>query len=194
MRTIVFVLMLMFTLTACAGKGDMTPEEAARIEAAETEGAAASDAAQDEAAADTGEGAAASPEATLDDDFSLDPIGEVKMMDGSTFPISKMERIGKYYIYISGKLNGRSSTVISLTRMNDLRKWLGFTFTDPKTFSIVTQAEKQLSFADSRVYIGSGSHDSYTFWTVNPNNFQEEKITVKKKDVHMIVFKPVDDN
>ncbi len=194
MRTIVFILMLMLTLTACAGKDNMTPEEAAQIEAAETEGAEAAEAAEDGAAADTGDDAAASPEATLADDFQLDPIGEVKMRDGTSYALARLEKLGPYFIYIAGKLNGRSSTVISLTRMSDLRRWPGIAFQTPNDFSIVTKEEKQLDFKDSRIYIGSSSHDTFTFWAMNPETYQEEKITVKKADVGAIAFKPIVDN
>ncbi len=194
MRTIVFIMMLLLTLTACASKDEMTPEEAGQIEAAEVEGAEASETAQEEAEADTGEDAAAGPEATLSDDFQLDPIGEMKMVDGTVISIAKLEKIGSYYIYIAGKLNGRSSTIMSLTRMRDVRRWAGIAFDDMKTFTLATQKDKQLSFTDSRVYIGSGSHDTYTFWTMNPDNYQVEKITVKKKDVKMIAFKPIEED
>lgn len=191
MRTIVFLMLLLITLTACAAKEEMTPEEAAQIEAAEAEGADAGEAAQADAAADA-DSEEALPEATLDENLQLDPIGEMKLINGKTYNIFRLEPLDKYYIYIVGKLNGRSSTVISLTRIRDLRRWAGISFKDPSSFVIVTQGEKELSFTDSRMYIGSSSNETFSFWTME-EDYSESLIEVNKKDVSMIAFKPVEE-
>lgn len=191
MRTIVFLMLLLLTLAACAGKEDMTPEEAAQIEAAEAEGAEAGEAAQADAAADA-DSQEALPEATLDENLQLDPIGEMKLKDGTTLNIFRLEKLDKYYIYIVGKLNGRSSTVISLTRVRDIRRWQGIQFADPGTFVIFGKDDNKLNFSDSRLYLGTDSNEIYRFWTM-ADNYQEQLVEVRKADVAQIAFKPVED-
>lgn len=126
------------------------------------------------------------PEAVVDPDFMVGPFGSMELTDGTVVEITELERLSKYYIYITGKLNGRASTVISLTRLSDLRHWKQIHFQNPKTFTIVNRQDKELFFTDCRIYLGSSSHDSFTFITTNPANYKEEPITIKKSDVKTI--------
>lgn len=113
------------------------------------------------------------------------PVGNIRLKDGSAIEITELEKLGKYYIYISGKLNGRASTVISLTRLKDLKRWASFTFKDPYNFIITTKSGKDLRFLDSRIYIGSDSHETFSFYTTT-NDYQKKLIEINKADVTSI--------
>ncbi|MDC0336467.1 hypothetical protein OAN24_06210 [Pseudodesulfovibrio sp.] len=186
MRTIVFTLMLLLALTACGGKEDVSTDPNGEAAASET---TADEAGEESSEAAAGEEAPAEETASIAPDIILEPIGEIHLFDGTVLELTTFEKIGKYYIYIAGKLNGRSSTVLSLTRLDDLQNFAGIGFKDQHNFTIVTKAEKELHFEGSRVYIGSDSPDTYTFFTTDPDTFQMEKVDVKKKDVKLIVIK-----
>jgi hypothetical protein len=125
----------------------------------------------------------------INDDLRLEPIGTVIMRDGTAYEIAELIKLDKYFIYIVGKLNGRSSTVISLTRLSDLQLWDSIQFKDPRTFTIVSKNKKELFFADSRLYLGSDSATTYSFISTNPNNFQPVTVEVQKKNVKAITIK-----
>lgn len=184
MRTIFLTLMLLLTLTACGGKEDVPTDPAG--ETAATEEAVAEPAAEEAAPVSD----AAEETSLVDADILADPLGEVHMVDGTVLELTKLKRIGKYYMYIVGKLNGRSSTVISFTRLDDIRYWKGMSFTDPYNFVIVTGRDKELRFEDSRIYIGSDSHDTFTFYTLDASGYDIELKTVNKKDVKLIAIAP----
>lgn len=184
MRTILFILMLMLTLTACAGKDGSTDLNADNATAAEAAAAEGGEVVEEIVVEETVE-----IETTLDPNVILDPVGDVRMVDGTVHELTSFKKLGQYYIYIVGKLNGRSSTVISLTRLDDLQNWAAIQFKDRRTFTIVTKREKQLYFEDSRVYIGSDSHDTYSFYSMDPNTYDTSLIEVKKSDVAAINIK-----
>jgi hypothetical protein len=124
----------------------------------------------------------------ISDNLRLEPLGAVTLRNGTVYEIMDFKKLGKYFIYIAGKLNGRSSTIISLTRLSDLQNWSTIAFKDPYNFTIVDKKKKELFFAESRLYLGTDSPATYTFISVNPNNFQPEVIEVNKKDVKSIVI------
>jgi hypothetical protein len=142
----------------------------------------------DEGAADQGDPASPGYTSVISDDLRLEPLGSITLRDGTVYEIMDFVKLGKYYIYISGKLNGRSSTVVSLTRLSDLQDWAAINFKDQYTFTLVDKRKKELFFAESRVYLGTDSPTTYTFVTVNPSNFQAETVVVNKKDVKSIVI------
>ncbi|MGL1863382.1 MAG: hypothetical protein OCC46_12730 [Pseudodesulfovibrio sp.] len=187
MRTIFFTLILMLTLVGCGGKNDAPIDSNATDVAAESSEEAAT--AQDEEISSAAEVVALNDAVGIDVDTIIEPVGEVHLFDGTIIELTMFEKIGKYYIYISGKLNGRSSTVISLTRLDDLKRWAGIQFKDKNTFSILTKGEKELAFEDSRIYLGSASHTTFTFHTADPDTYELSKVEVKKEDVKVILIK-----
>jgi hypothetical protein len=170
--------MLLLILAACAGKEDVPVADA---EGVQTEEPATQEAAAEEVSEDEEKPVAG----VAKEEAFLGPIGNVRLKDGSAIEISEFKKLGKYYLYISGKLNGRSSTVISLTRLRDVRRWGVLTFKDPHNFIITTKEGKDLRFLDSRIYMGSKSHDSYSFYIVN-DFLEKELIEIKKADVDSI--------
>lgn len=178
MRTLIFILMLALSLTACAGKND-TPEGG--------EGSVAVPESEEVATQAEGDPAATDEESSIfTEEMLVDPVGDVRLADGTVLELTKFEKLGKYYIYISGKLNGRSSTVISFTRLDDLKHWKAIIFKDQHTFTVITRTGKELNFADSYIYIGSDSHETYTFYSTPSDGYQPEEVTVNKKDVRSI--------
>ncbi len=117
------------------------------------------------------------------------PFGEVQLVDSTVVEILELQKFGSYYLYISGKLNGRSSTVISLTRLNDIRRWAGILFKDQNTFTIITKQKKELHFTDAHLYLGSNSPTDYIFLATDPNTYEKGVRTVKKIEVQGIRFK-----
>lgn len=188
MRTIFLTLMLLITLTACGGKEDVPTDPAG--ETATTEQAAETPAEGEAAQADEASTETNDEKSIVDADIMADPMGEVHMVDGRVLELSKFKKIGNYYMYITGKLNGRSSTVISFTRIDDIRYWKGISFTDPHNFVIVTGKDKELRFEQSRIYIGSDSPETFTFYTLDSSGFDIELITVNKRDVKLIAISP----
>ncbi|QGY39459.1 hypothetical protein GM415_04760 [Pseudodesulfovibrio cashew] len=178
MRTVFSLLLILLLLAACAGKEDVPADPAAENATAES-GEAAPDSAADANA--------------IVENITIGPVGDLQLADGNAMEITKLNKIGKYYIYISGKLNGRSSTVVSLTRLDDLQHWKKIIFQDQHTFTIVNSEDRELHFSDSRVYLGSDSADTYSFITTPAGSFQEEPATVKKKDVKVInIYQPTE--
>lgn len=149
---------------------------------------AVNEAQPDEDAADQDDPASPGYTSVISDDLRLEPLGSMTLRDGTVYEIMDFVKLGKYYIYISGKLNGRSSTVVSLTRLSDLQDWAAINFKDQYTFTLVDKRKKELFFAESRVYLGTDSPATYTFITVNPSNFQAETVVVNKKDVKSIII------
>jgi len=176
MRTILLTLMLLVILAGCGGKEDVPTDPAGE------------NATVAEPAAGDGETVAATENATADEEEYSGPVGAVQLKDGTVYELTEFQRLGKYYFYISGKLNGRSSTVISLTRLNDVRKWSQFSFKDPYNFIVNTLNGKELRFLDSRIYIGSDSPDSFTFYTTI--GLDKKLIDVRKADVSSITINP----
>lgn len=117
------------------------------------------------------------------------PIGELHLTNGTTYEIMALPRFGKFYLYLSGKLNGRTSTVISPTRMRDVRRWAGIAFTNQNDFVVVTMAKKQLHFTDAHLYLGSDDPTSYSIRVTDPETYEEKVLTVKKSDVKVLKFK-----
>ncbi len=216
MRTIFLTLLLVLAMTAPGlaldTYSDTEPApQAAEPNAAEPAREQADEQADEEAAAEdqvAPDQTAAEPEMTeeqarddaetlgpkgdisvINDDLRLEPVGTMIMRDGSTYEITELIKLDKYLIYIVGKLNGRSSTVISLTRLSDLQLWGSIQFKDPKAFTIVSRNKKELFFSDARLYLGSDSATTYTFISTNPNNFQPVTIEVQKKNVQAITIK-----
>lgn len=178
LTTILLALLLALLLAGCSGK-DVTPEELAD-EAAAEEAMEAKDGVTDETASSS----EASDDVGLDiETLVVDPVGTIRLKDGTTHELTKLKTIGKYYIYIVGKLGGRSSTVISLTRLRDLRRWKTIVFKDPHTFTITSQNDKELVFTDAYLFIGSDSATTYSFISANPMTFEDEDLEVKKLDV-----------
>lgn len=197
MRTIFLTILLLLTLTACAGKED-APIDGTTADTPAAEEAATEDTPADDQPAAEAPAAEAPAEdenvSVIDENLLIGPVGDIRMANGSVLELTSLDKIGKYYIYISGKLNGRSSTVISFTRLDDLARWKSITFQDPHNFTITTRGDQQLNFMDSRVYIGSDSHETYTFQTTPESSYQAEQITVKKQDVKVINFtQPTED-
>ena len=164
MRIKLFVFMMILTLAACGGKND------APVDPAAENGTTLSLPADDQGLGD----------AVLDIQF--DPIADFGMKSGERIPIVEFKKLGKYFVYISGKLNGRASTVISITRLDDFRRWAGIAFKDPHNFVIITRDSKQLNFTDARIFIGSDSYDTFTIVT-SGDNYTTKTIEVNKADI-----------
>ena len=109
------------------------------------------------------------------------------MANGSTLELVGMIKLGGYYLYIDGDLNGRTSTVISYTRYQDVAKWEAFIFKDANNFIITTKEGKELIFMNARLFLGSDSNDTYSFYAYN-DNYETVPVTVKKSDVATIKF------
>lgn len=183
MRTILMTLMLVLTLTACGGKEDV-PVEDPNAQASTEETTTETEVVEEVEEADTQSDLGI--EGIVKEELPDGPLGAIQLKDGTVIEIVGLKKLGKYYLYISGKLNGRSSTVVSLTRYRDLRRWGRFSFKDPNNFLIDTKAGQQLRFIDSRIYIGSDSHETFSFYTTD--GFDKELIEVKKADVQTIVL------
>jgi hypothetical protein len=178
MRNIFFVLVLTLTLALAACAGKETAPANGSDEAAQTETAAT----PDEAGADE------SNEDVIDIKLPDDPVGEVRLKDGTIYELTKLIPIGNYYIYVAGKFNGHASTVISLTRVTDIMKWKSIQFKDMYNFVITSQKDQQLNFPDSRIYIGNDTPDTFTFLTVKSASYETEPVTINKADVDVITI------
>ncbi|MFH1913245.1 MAG: hypothetical protein ABIK45_03080 [Pseudomonadota bacterium] len=122
------------------------------------------------------------------EDLRLDPLGTMTLRDGTVLEIMDFVKLGKFYIYLSGKLNGRSSTVVSFTRLSDLQMWASIAFKDQNALTVMDKNRKEMFFTDARLYLGSDSPNTYTFVTLNRNNYQPETAVVYKRDVVSIVI------
>ncbi|WP_419785881.1 hypothetical protein [Pseudodesulfovibrio sp.] len=215
MRTLIAILiMLMLCTTALAmgSKPDTPPTGDAAAEGAapasdETaaksdDGAAlATDPAQADKDAAADKKAPAPADAQTTDDSGVPvvetnpqpdpdgPVGELHMTDGNVYEILALPKIGKFYLYLNGKLNGRTSTVISPTRMADVRRWVGISQDGPGQFTVVTRDKKQFQFTDAHLYIGSIKSDIFSFLITDPVSYDNVVKTVKKTDVKVITFK-----
>lgn len=123
-------------------------------------------------------------------DIQIGPFGEARMSDDTGLEIAELQKIGDlYWIYIAGKLNGRASTVISLTRMEDLKKWAVVLFNSPNDFTIISKSQKKWHFTEARMYLGSDSATHYSFYITNPNTFNKELFTVEKDKIKGFAIK-----
>lgn len=193
MRTALSVLMLLLMLTACGTKDEavkapiddeaLTEEQLA--EGGNIENSVPSPRAQAEIDKEAEEAAKKkSPYPVLKDIVPPGPLAAVRLRDGTMYEIIKFEKLGKYYIYISGKLNGRAATVMSLTRFQDLQHWTEISFQDRYNFIISTSSGKNLRFLNSRVYLGTDSHDTFSFYVAD--GIKDMRVEVKKDDVASI--------
>lgn len=181
-RTILLALLLTLLLLGCASKDD-TPEEPA---------AEATESAQATETTESADSAAGQPtgDTALDEEILLsDPVGEMHLQNGTVWEITKLMPIGKFSIYIVGQLNGRSSTVISLTRLSDLRRWKSIEFKDPHTFTITSRDDERYAFTDGYLFLGTDSNRTYTFLSADPITFDNEEVEVNKEDVLAITIK-----
>ncbi|BCS89061.1 hypothetical protein [Pseudodesulfovibrio sediminis] len=177
MRTIyiVLTLTLILTLAACGGKEVEEPM-------AETAAVAEPTAPAEEAAVPAPDNGSTNP---ISDIVPAGPAGSVQLKDGTILELTKFNKIGKYYIYISGNLNGRSSTVISLTRFQDVARWKTIMFKGKENFLILSKQGKELAFLNSYLYIGNDSGDTYSFYTTT-RDLKVKLVEVKKDDVASI--------
>lgn len=176
MRTLLLVLMLMLTLAACGTKNDAVEQPVAD--------GAPQQAAEPVAKTD-GEPVSTH---TIKETIPDGPVGTVQLTNGDKMQIAGLEKLGgDYWIYVSGKLNGRSSTVVSLTRFRDLMHWESIVFKDTHTFTITNQKGKEWSFENANLYLGSDKPDTYSFYTMD-SNYDKVLFEVKKSDVANISF------
>ena len=182
MRTIMIALLLALALTGC-GFTDDSPEEPTAPAVA---GEAGDEAQTPEAAEAQPDGPARSTN-EVKDIVPTGPLATVQMANGSTLELVGMIKLGGYYLYIDGDLNGRTSTVISYTRYQDVAKWEAFIFKDANNFIITTKEGKELIFMNARLFLGSDSNDTYSFYAYN-DNYETVPVTVKKSDVATIKF------
>ena len=182
MRTIFIALLLATTLFGCGFFDDSVEEPTAPAMVGETGEEAPAPVAgtkPDGPAASTNEVTDIVPEG---------PVATVQMANGSTIEVLSLAKLGKYYLYISGELNGRTSTVISYTRFQDVAKWDAFIFKDANNFIITTKEGKELVFMNARFFLGSDSYETYSFYAFN-ENYEKVLVEVKKSDVATIKFK-----
>lgn len=118
------------------------------------------------------------------------PIGTVVLRDGSTMELTSFKKTAPHYLRITGKLNGRSSTLIQMTRVDDIRGWKGISFENPATFTIRTQEGKEHPFTDGQVFVGGESEESFTFMSIASGSSEEKESVVPKSEVKLIVFNP----
>jgi len=203
MRTLISTLLLLALFSVAALAQDASPApDAATDDAAQTQESVPDDPnamLPGEAPAPPQEAAEApAPEANAAEANATDakaeevpsgPIGEMHLADGSIIEILALQKIGKFYLYLSGKLEGRTTTVLSPTRLADIRNWAGIAFQDQYTLTVVTKGEKQMQFTDAHLYLGSDDPVSYSFITTDPDTFEEVVRTVRKADVKTIAIK-----
>lgn len=177
MRNILLALMLVLTLAACSAK-----DEGAQQPVPDAPPTAAAE----PAPAEANDGPASTR--AIKDVIPEGPVGTVQLTNGNTMELTGLIKLGNYYVYISGKLNGRSSTVVSLTRFRDLQNWASIIFKDPRTFLITTKKGKEWSFEDAALYLGTDKPGVYAFQTLNT---RYDKITaeIPKDEVAVITFK-----
>ncbi|WP_319582705.1 hypothetical protein [uncultured Pseudodesulfovibrio sp.] len=186
MRTILLsltlALLLTMSLAACSAK-----DETAQQPVPDEPAAAAEAATPAEPVAEKADSSPASTH-SIQEVIPEGPVGRVQLKDGSTIKIEALQKLGNdYWIYVSGKLNGRSSTVVSLTRFNDLMNWPSIAFKDPHTFTITNRNGKEWVFEDANLYLGDGKADSYTFWVLD-DRYDKNLTEVPKSDVVGINF------
>lgn len=118
-----------------------------------------------------------------------DPVGTVVFTDGSTLEFTEFKQDDPVYLHISGKLNGRTSTLIQMTRVDDIRTWKGITFESPDTFSVVYRNNKEFRFTDATLTIG-GEGDTISFMNKEPGEDLKE-VSVPKGNIKLISFTPL---
>lgn len=174
MRTVSVLLLFLVLLAGCAGKSDQSMNAGEHAANGETM---------------TGEPAEGVTESTLAGHETLfTPVGSLFLHDGSTVEITDFERMGKYLIYINGELNGRTPTIISITRQDDLWNWKVLIFEEDGSLVIRTRANKELRFTNANVYLGTAEHDEYSFFRRNSMNLELEEVSVDKSRVKAISF------
>jgi len=179
MRAVSVVLMLLVLIAGCAGKSDQPINTDDQAAAGETV---------------TGETTDAAVESTATSYETLfTPVGNLYLQDGSTVEITDIKRLGNFLIYINGELNGRTPTVMSITRQDDLWNWKVLIFEEDGSLIIRTRANKQLRFTDAHVYLGSADHQEYTFLRRNSINLELEEVSVDKSKVKAIAFNKPED-
>ncbi|MGE4421425.1 MAG: hypothetical protein AB7D39_03945 [Pseudodesulfovibrio sp.] len=169
-------LLLAASLAACSAK-DEAALQPVPDEAAASQEAPAADAAKTPASTHT-----------IKEEIPAGPVGKVQLKDGTTIQIEALEKLGgDYWIYVTGKLNGRSSTVVSLTRFRDLMNWRSISFKDPHTFTITTSHGKEWVFEDANLYLGDGKSNNYAFYVLN-DRYDPVLTKVPKGEVVNIAF------
>lgn len=118
-----------------------------------------------------------------------EPVGTVVFIDGSTLELTSFKQDDPIYLYITGKMNGRTSTLIQMTRVDDIRAWKGITLESPDTFSIVTRNNKEFRFTDATLTIG-GEGDVITFMNKEAGAELKE-VSVPKANIKLISFTPL---
>jgi predicted small lipoprotein YifL len=180
MRTLLLALTLALTLAmslaACSAKDEAAQQPVADQAAAAPEAPAAE---------------AADPAASthkIKEEIPAGPVGQVQLKDGTVLKIEALEKLGgDYWIYVTGKLNGRSSTVVSLTRFRDLMNWPSITFKDPHTFTITNKHGKEWVFQDANLYLGEGKAENYAFYVLD-DRLDKVLTQVPKSEVINIAF------
>ncbi|MBG0791637.1 MAG: hypothetical protein H0S80_14190 [Desulfovibrionaceae bacterium] len=186
MRTTLIALLLALALTGCGFADDSPEEPTTPAVAGEADGAPA-DAATQEADGSEEEGAAASTNEVMDI-VPDGPLATVQLANGSTLEILGLEKLGKYYLYLHGDLNGRSSTIISYTRFQDMARWDAIIFKDENNFIVTTKQGKEMIFMNARLFLGSDSNDTYAFYSFN-DDYEKVLVEVQKSAVASIKFK-----
>jgi hypothetical protein len=170
-----FALLLTACLAACSAKDETAPQPAPDQAAATTEAPAA-------------EAKRPASTHTIKEEIPAGPVGEVLLRDGATLKIEALQKLGgDYWIYVSGKLNGRSSTVVSLTRFRDLMNWKSIAFKDPHTFTVTTSHGKEWAFEDASLYLGEGKPGNYAFYVLD-DRYDKILTQVPKGEVVNITF------
>ncbi|WP_272698803.1 hypothetical protein [Desulfovibrio sp. Fe33] len=173
MRTLLLALMLALALAACSSK-----DEAAQLPVPDEATAAESAAPADGQPISS---------ITIKETIPDGPVGRMQLTNGSTLEIDGLEKMGNYWIYLTGKLNGRSSTVVSLTRFRDLMNWQSIVFKDPHNFTITNKRGKEWVFEDANLYLGTDKHDAYSFFVLD-DRYDRTLTEVKKSEVANISF------
>jgi len=124
----------------------------------------------------------------VDEVIGFDPVGTIVLLDGSTVELTKFKKLGAFLFHISGKLNGRSSTLIQFTRRDDLHTLKGISFENPTTITIHSRKNKEFRITDARVFIGSESEETFTFLKAKVGSLETEEITLPKSEVKLISF------
>jgi len=186
MRTLISTLLILLLCTVALAQG---PDQAPAPQPGDAPAPQAAPPAPDQAPPAPDQAPPAPDQAPAEAAQPDGPMGELHLNDGTIYEILDLPRFGKLRLYLSGKLNGRTSTVISPTRISDIKRWAGISFDGNNTFTIVTATKKELQFTDARLYIGSDSPDTFTFLVTDPASYDNVLKTVKKTDVKVIVFK-----
>ena len=182
MRNLLLALMLVLTLVACSAKDEGVQQpvpDAPQADVADTAPAEAPPAEASNGPVSTH---------AIKDEVPAGPVGTVQLTNGNTMELTELIKLGDYYLYISGKLNGRSSTVVSLTRFRDLQKWSSIVFKDPSTFVITNKKGKEWSFEDASLYLGTDKPGMYAIKTLN-TRYDVITAELPKDEVAIITFK-----